>query len=447
MPVITRTRKGNKKALRTIGDIKWYKNWKIWLAVIIIVIIIVVTVVLIVMLTNKSSTSSIKSTTTSSPAPTKPIPSPTTTTTKPIPTVPIPVDCKSVVFPGIKGTWSSQIACGNGDFDIISLGSALPQDYSTTGLDTFFSHIEGNFDSNLSGGRSKYLISVGGSNASSSGWTSFLSALTTSSQNLSNFINGLTCRGIVGLDLDLEGIDANAHKPMILTLIQQIKQLNSNFKIMLTILLGQPQTFDVLIPSPHYDYLSLMLYNGGMYHANTSGAGCDWDQWAELFLSRGTAGCETPIKVSRSTYSQMANLSSVQPSKVLLGLITDSSENPLDANMIARAFSLIKQYGGGGTMLWLIPGGWGNSKNMELVNSLCYNVDISKCNSGSTCPPPPEPCLSGMTKQCIASQCGIKAQGVTDADCTPCGSGQSYWPCGALNFCQAKPDITPSKCF
>ena len=61
--------------------------------------------------------------------------------------------------------------------------------------------------------------------------------------------------------------------------------------------------------------------------------------------------------------------------------------------------------------------------------------------------PPKNPCYNGMKETCIASSCGKASQGVTDDNCAPCASGQTYWPCGSLNFCEAKPNTPKPTCF
>ena len=358
----------------------------------------------------------------------------------------------------IIGAWAGTIGCGDGAFNIISLGSALPQDYTTTGLTNFFRLIVGNYDSNLSNGKTKYIISVGGSAASTTGWTSFLSQITSNSQNVLNFYNGCKCRGIVGIDFDLEQTTKDMI-PSIINLVNQLKTIDTNFIVMYTILLGSPDTFANLLNTSNYDYLSLMLYNGGMYQASGSGAGCDWDGWAELILSKGTAGCKYPLNAGcitntqpycsaiQSAFAKTANLSKVDPSKVLLGLIIDTAEKKLDSTSLARANQLIAQFGGAGIMIWVVPG-WVNNNSISELNSMGFNIDASKCSGGGgTCTLPKNPCTNGMTETCVASACGKSAQGVKDSDCKPCGTGQTYWPCGSLNFCEAKPNIPPQICF
>jgi hypothetical protein len=389
----------------------------------------------------------------------------------------------------VIGAWSSLIGCGSDYFNIISLSGAYPQDYDPTSYTKFFALVIGDFNANLSSGNSKYIISIGGSNATSAGWILMFNGLsdpTNNYINLQNFISACKCRGIVGIDLDLEqeptNIDTNnysnnyyttnntttkIHKALdskmyvnssgtvidaINTIMNQIKIIDPNFIIMLTILLGSPASFAGLLNNPNYDYLTLMLYNGGMYQAGLTGAGCNWDQWAELILSKGTAGCPTPLNEnppSAVTYPTDANLSAVVPSKVLLGLIIDtipthSNDIALNASIVSRANQLIDQYGGGGQMIWVIPGFQQNC--VSALNALGYNFDASKCAASNTCIKSPTPCNS--TGNCIATSCGANLEGVTDAQCEPCASGQTWWPCdsnpGSIGFCQLQGAPTPT---
>jgi hypothetical protein len=344
----------------------------------------------------------------------------------------------------INGSWAGTIGCGDGTFNLISLASALPQDLNSNSLDNFLGKVMGIYNSKLSDGTTKYIISIGGSNASPEGWTSFFNLLTDNNNSLvPTFVAGLKCRGIVGIDLDLEKT-TEAMIPSIISIVNSIKALDSNFIVMYTILLGSPDTFAGLLNTSNYDYLSLMLYNGGMYIANVSGDGCDWDGWAELILSKGTAGCKTPLNGDLSQYVNAANLAKVDPSKVLLGLIIDTDKLKLNADILARANQLIGQYGGAGTMIWLIPG-WANPNSISDLNALGFNIDASKCKGGgNTCPPPEKPCVTGS--KCIASPCGKSVQSVTDDQCAVCSTGATYWPCGSLNFCQLDDGTKPQTC-
>ena len=348
----------------------------------------------------------------------------------------------------IIGTWSGKIGCGDNFFNLISLSSVIPQDYNPNDLHTFFSennYITGFYDSSMSSGNVKYILSIGGNKASSSGWTTFLTALNDSTnnyQNLLNFVSACKCRGVVGIDLDLEGT-AETMISMINNILTQIRNIDNTFIIMLTILLGSPQTFAGLLTNPNnYDYLSLMLYAYGMYQAGGDGAGCDWDGWAELFLSKGTAGCTTPLKESSSAYAESANLSYVVPSKVLLGLIIDVCDPIGTMNCIrlnqtikTRADQLINQYGGGGTMIWVVPG-WEQKDNISLLNTLGYNIDPSKCGGTMNCSNK-YPCTS--TNSCGATKCGTFICGATDAQCAACapgGTSAGQWPCTVEGACQ-----------
>lgn len=439
---------------------RFYKQhpYKLGIFILIGVIVIVLAITLPLVLINKSSsnnetitTQSASKTSTTNPMP-PPTPTPPTPTPTPTPPTPTPSPA------GVVGAWAGSIGCGNGSFDIISLGSALPQDYSTSGLTPFFSKIVGNFDKNLSSGRTKYLISVGGSAASTTGWQSFLSQLNNSNQNVINFINGCKCRGVVGIDFDLEQ-STKEMIPSIINLVNQIKQIDNKFIIMYTILLGSPDTYADLLNTSNYDYLSLMLYNGGMYQASGSGAGCDWDGWAELILSRGTAGCKYPLRAGcitnpqpdcntvQSQFAKIANLSAINPAKVLLGLIIDTDKIKLNPAILSRANQLNKTYGGGGIMIWVIPG-WVNPNTIEQLNNMGFNIDATKCSSSSDkCPKPENPCYNGMAGTCVASPCGKSAQNVPDEECASCGTGQSWWPCGDYNFCEAKSSTPAQPCF
>jgi hypothetical protein len=430
------------------------KPYKLAIIILIIVAVIVLTITLPILLTKSSSNSNMVVPTSSTLKPTlSPTPSPTSSPT--LSPTPPPTPLPST---GIVGAWAGTIGCGDGSFDIISLGSALPQDYSTTGLTAFFGKVVGNYDSNLSSGRSKYLISVGGSAASTTGWNTFLSNINSSQQNVKNFINGCKCRGIVGIDFDLEQ-STKEMIPSIISLVNQIKAIDNKFIVMYTILLGSPDTYADLLNTSNYDYLSLMLYNGGMYQATGSGAGCDWDGWAELILSKGKAGCKYPLNPGcisnpqpscntvQSQFAQTANLSAINPAKVLLGLIIDTDKIKLDPTILARANQLNKTYGGGGIMIWVIPG-WVNSDNITQLNNMGFKIDASKCSGGGGgCLTPKNPCSNGMSGNCVASSCGKSTQKVTDIDCAPCAKGQTWWPCNEVGFCEAQSGTPQPSCF
>lgn len=333
----------------------------------------------------------------------------------------------------LLGTWSSSTTCGRGSFDIISLASALPDNYNIDDLTNFFTgNIIGEYSGDMSNKKTKYLISVGGSNATSAGWTSMLSSLT-NNINLRKFIDQCKSRGVVGIDWDLERT-TRAMTTQINAINRELKKYDSEFKVMLTILLGSPTTFASLLDSPdNYDYLSLMLYNGGMYLADGAGAGCDWDGWAEIFLSKGTSGCQTPLKESREDYVKSANVGAVIPKKVLMGLIVDTTGTRLDKTIATRAQELVDKYQGGGVMLWVLPG-WQKQDNISVINDI-YNMKVD-CSGGggeTTCPTPTNPCVKGS--KCVATSCGKRLQGVTDEVCASCPE-QGWWPCTVTGFCE-----------
>jgi hypothetical protein len=284
----------------------------------------------------------------------------------------------------IIGAWSSNIKCCKEYFNLISLASALPQEFPRKGqsYDAFFSkHINGKYEPTLSNGNSKYIISIGGSNASRDGWKFFFDSLIITSDTkfdrLREFVRECKSRGIIGIDLDLEGTTEHMNQ-QIKTMIEIIKiQMDSKFIIMLTIFLHHPHTFASILNSIHYDYLSIMLYNGGMYSGKSNGNGCDWDQWAELILSKGemTDICK-PIGMDIKTYKQSANLTMINPEKVLLSVITDTVGNKANNTTMKRVQQLIDKYGAAGIMLWVIPG-WANSDNLNTIRKAGYVFDNS----------------------------------------------------------------------
>ena len=172
------------------------------------------------------------------------------------------------------------------------------------------------------------------------------------------------------------------------------------------------------------------------YIANEDGGGCDWDGWAELFLSKGQKGCLSPMIVTPTEYASLGNLdfSLLVPSKILLGLIIDAPPNAkrLDASVKARADALISQYGGGGSMIWVVPGWGANPNAVSDLISLGYTMNPTECNSNACANP--FQCTSS-TKNCGASDCGKAKTGATDESCQSCKGGQS-WPCSLVGACQ-----------
>lgn len=359
----------------------------------------------------------------------------------------------------IMGLWSGGInSCGNGIFDIVSLASVLPQDYDPSNIDKFFySQIQGYYDKNyLTSTKTKFIISLGGSNATSDGWDNFFDKLQ-NKKDIDYFYNECIKRGIVGIDFDIEN-STKDYTIKFSTLVKRLKTYYPNFIVMCTILLGRPDTFDLIVNENNYDYLSLMLYNGGMYFANVTGGGCDWDGWAELFLSRGTNGCSTPNGQSVSEYCKLngadLDLSKINPSKVLLGINIDSEKAPFTESMNSRMKELINKYGGGGYMIWTIPG-FELKDNLEtLIKRVQFitdlkNIDI-ETNVKDTCRALNWGCrLSGNMKECTKSCCKPTDCGkffikdLTDSSCIngcfPSNGGIGY-PCkddggNNLNFC------------
>lgn len=357
------------------------------------------------------------------------------------------------------GAWASNIECGN-SLKYVALASALPQDWSNTdtNLEKFFStYIDGNYSTGLSNGYTKYLISIGGSNATPQGWINFLSNPIDTATKLKT---GLHDRGLAGIDFDLENVPTNkadleTYNTNMSALVGQLKLDNPNIIIMYTIFLGSPNNFSSLIHKNQMDYVTLMLYNGGMYTASGSGAGCNWDQWAELFLSQcKTCPCK-PLSIDCSSYcSQIGDLPNYT-NKIVLALITDTTGNKITGPELEKAMNLCYKYSAAGIFFWVLPG-WVNKctqkdiclNNLNIMRN--YNptinnyFDIPSTSCPSICPITIPGCCPNMNNgcqacggNCIATPCAKRLYHLTDNDCTACLNvdGSNIWAC-ANRLCQ-----------
>lgn len=341
----------------------------------------------------------------------------------------------------ILGAWTETIGCGDTSFDVISLGTALPADY-LIGYDKFFGGPFGpigGFYEDIKDAKIDYYISIGGLNADTNDWAPFLNKLNTD-EGLTDFINACKCRNITGIDWDIENFTDDL-TTILKTICINLKK--AGFKIMLTILLGQPQWFKELFSSKddsYYDYVTLMLYNGGMYKAEGSGAGCDWDGWAELFLSNGTAGCKNPLKYATNpvqTYMNNSNLQNINSKKIVLGLRNDESPkdtNPATLDTYITADELVKKYDSSGIFYWVLQIDKSTSRMDEVLEHI-KRPKIENCETlNKTCPPTDKPCSSNSN--CIASFCGKMMQSIKDSECNNCKSNPSSWPCSLPGFCE-----------
>ena len=126
---------------------------------------------------------------------------------------------------------------------------------------------------------------------------------------------------------------------------------------MITILLGDLNSWEYLITTRDnsgnacYDYVALMLYNGGMYVPGGEGGACVWEGWAETWLN----GCVTSSKCSGTPNCKPTPHGA---KNILLGVITDAAKNVCDASCGKDAIALVNKYGGAGVMNWVLPG-WG----------------------------------------------------------------------------------------
>ena len=343
----------------------------------------------------------------------------------------------------ILGAWAETIGCGDTSFDVISLGTALPADY-LIGYDKFFGGPFGpigGFYEDIKDAKIDYYISIGGLNAGTNDWAPFLNKLNTD-EGIIDFINACNCRNIIVLDWDIENFTDDL-TTILKTICINLKK--AGFKIMLTILLGQPQWFKELFSSKddsYYDYVTLMLYNGGMYKAEGSGAGCDWDGWAELFLSNGTAGCKNPLEYATNpvqTYMNNSNLQNINSKKIVLGLRNDESSddnNPASLDTYITADNLVKKYDSAGIFYWVLQVSTSTSRMDEVLEHI-KRPKIENCNKPDyqNCPPTSKPC-NESSSSCVASFCAKLKQGVKDSDCTPCISSSTGYPCGHPGFCE-----------
>lgn len=359
----------------------------------------------------------------------------------------------------IIGLWTNKSTCGlapaggTSSFNLIALSSALPQDYATNSTSTtsknssdpltkfFSSKIVATYGEPLRKSSIDYIISIGGSNATLEGWLNLINEVSTSA-GVKYFYDACVCRGLSGIDLDIELADESGQDDDIkkwlnglVKLMSDLKALDNKFIIQVTVLLGRPSWLAVLCANQHlFDYFGIMLYNGGMYAANKpNGAGCSWDGWAELVLSGGKAGCTTPLNSTTTAYINQTGINKIPPSKIICGMITDTDPAVnirMNVDINNRMLYLVNHYKGAGVMIWLLPGWTDFSKSKEpdnnaLLKSLGYVYDTDKCMVNC---PTINKCTAGTT--CVASNCGkVLQKGVDDAACAPCGNGQTYWPC------------------
>ena len=363
------------------------------------------------------------------------------------------------------GAWSGNTPCGKG-FKFIALASALPQDWKDYDPDPFFTnYIVGGYDTVITDTKTKYLLSVGGSNAGN--WNPFLNA------NVDILYNEIVSRGLSGIDYDIEAFQGDPYpdQQKIINQVKALKALNPEFIIQYTVLVGFPRTYNQLLEDNSMDYVAIMLYNGGMYTAVETGAGCDWDGWAELFLSEcnSTNGCPMgPLMVPKSQYCAILSDNGKYPNalrnmkgKTILGIIYDTPGKRVTLDDIKKTMNLCKQYGGVGIYFWVLPG-WTDPNTIDVICDtfipamIEYNktignyfeinsCEIGDCKSGGGSGGGgfPEVCSTDIPScktcsgKCIATECGKFRNGATDETCAPClAGGQSWWPCDVPGACQ-----------
>ena len=196
--------------------------------------------------------------------------------------------------------------------------------------------------------------------------------------------------GLTGVGWDLEGFDSR-YKNTVYQ-VCRLLQTKYNLSVMLTILLGDHTSWDYLISKRPacYDYVTLMLYNGGMYQGSKSeGGACpQWEGWAETFLKQCPS--TNPPTCTGKTFCQKTG----GAHKVLLGVITDTASTVCDTTCAQRAQALIHTYGGGGIMNWVLQG-WGNNRapGGSAKAFFCdilpaFGVNTNNCNQNNYTPYP-----------------------------------------------------------
>jgi hypothetical protein len=278
-----------------------------------------------------------------------------------------------------------------------------------------------------------YFISIGGSNADQKGWDSMLTYLNDSTKRIDDFAMACKCRNITGIDWDIE----NFRNEQIVKVKNICKYLRvqHKFKIMYTILMGTPKWFNPLFDKQddsHYDYVTLMLYNGGMYQAHATGGGCDWDAWAELFLSKGKPKKYKCIPTFNNTeYITDSNLKNITTSKIILGLRTDSTSSDLNGIVATKeigkiALKLVNDYRAAGIFFWVIGHeSLPKQETYAAINKILPSMGKSKVQKDkcevdwNSCKYKYTPCVKGGTS-CVASFCGKQLQNITDTACSVC---------------------------
>lgn len=289
------------------------------------------------------------------------------------------VDMSNKISSPFIGTWSSNINCGNG-FSYVSLASALPQNWGKIkngkpDYDDFYNqNIVGNYNPQMSNGNTKYLISVGGNNATQEGWEQWLIQPAVTAQLM---FDQFQERGLAGIDIDIEKFSPTLINKIIEfvdVLRQYSNQQGKYVVIQYTILLGQPEIFGPLITHNKMDYVALILYDNGNYERNSTGGGCDALGWAELFLSECACGtgnlkpsvCDPLFNGCQNYCSKIGNYMNLK-GKVVLGLVIGTNDSQVADKIIKDAMDLCARYNGAGISFWL-------TENNIIYNQMCNQL-------------------------------------------------------------------------
>lgn len=201
------------------------------------------------------------------------------------------------------------------------------------------------------------ILSIGGSSilVTFSSWQKFFELMKT---EYKAFVDFLISYNMVGIDIDAENItnpspNDNTNNYFIRNcceLINNIKNYNPNFIVMLTIMPSSVLYDNITqksLLSSNYDFLTLMLYGQEMDEkGSTDGGNCSWDNWAKKYINSDSNMC-----IQTNNFMDLNNKFKIDSKKILLGMITGHSQSTyLTSKMINKINELAKTCGG--TMFW-----------------------------------------------------------------------------------------------
>ena len=321
----------------------------------------------------------------------------------------------------IFGAWSEIYNCGEqSGFDIISLSASDPSKINSVFKQSYtpYDQTQDFFQSTFSNqwidiinSKQTYYISVGGSPAGYNAWNTFCNKVLSTPNGVKTFVDACRCRNIKGVDWDIEigGTNLYTISSQIATINKQIKQYDPTFKIMISIIPSEKEYAPLFQYSNSYDYVCLMLYNGGMFTKdNPKGGGCTWDEWAKFYLTKQSKWCPSyPAALLNS-------IKTIPNSKIILGLRNDDGDGDsykADINVYNEAQNLVDTYNGAGVFFWVLPS---STKGVnKTLNSILMSVNKNQIqNNDPYCNKPWYQCEVNVNtkcdfeKECYATKCG-----------------------------------------